>query len=671
MSAQLLFLLSVILYLVGAAAALVARTEKTARIAAGLAALLAAITGLTSALAVLLTGVGFTYQTAGFFPLARFALRCDMLSAFMVGAISLLSAATSLYSLSYLQPYENRGVRVLGFFTNLFLASMLLVVIADSAFYFLIFWELMTLCSYFLVIVEQEKEGIKAGYIYFLMAHAGTLLIMLSFFLFFFYTGSFDFASFRSAALPPFAQGLAFVLAFFGFGVKAGIVPLHMWLPLAHPAAPSHISALMSGIMIKIAIYGIIRIGIDFLAASEWWWGVLILVFGAVTALIGVLYALAERDLKRLLAYSSVENVGIILMGVGVAMVGMPAHQPVIATLGLLAALYHLINHAAFKGLLFLGAGSVVYRLHTKDMEKMGGLAKAMPWTALAFLVGALAVSAVPPLNGFVSEWFTYQSLFTASNLNLAAVRTLAPLVMVVLALTGVLAAMCFVKAYGLTFAGISKSDLAGRAIEVPRAMVAAMGLLAVCAILLGVAAPVVAPYIENVASQLVKGPSLPVASGATVFPANATQASLSMPLVAVLLLALAALPLLIVAVFGGWRAGRRTDETPWACGYGYSTRMAISANSFGQPLRVFLRPLYAARTLFNAPASAVSGYLGRAVTSAFRAESLWENYVTQPITAGAQNLGRQIQVLQMGDIRVYCLYIVVTLALLLIAAVR
>ncbi len=673
MSAQQLWLLTVSLYGIGAVAALAGISGRAAlaRTVSSIAGLLAGLTGLVAAALVLVTGSGFAFSALGPIPFAALVVRVDALSAFMIGVISLLVAATSLYSFSYLDHYDDRAAGVLGLFTHVFVASMFLVVSVDNAFYFLIFWELMTLASYLLVIFDQEEEGIKAGYLYFLMAHAGTLLILFTFLLYYFYAGSFDWNAFRSASLPPFAQNLAFLMAFVGFGVKAGIVPLHVWLPRAHPAAPSHISALMSGVMIKIAIYGIVRVAVDFLGSPEWWWGAVVAGAGGISAVIGVLYALAERDLKKMLAYSSVENVGIILMGIGVGMIGIAVHQPVVAALGFLAGLYHLLNHAVFKSLLFLGAGSVVYRLHTRDMDKMGGLAKAMPWTAALFLVGALAVAAIPPLNGFVSEWFTYQSLFLASRIDVAAVRTIAPLIMVLLAVTGALAAMTFVKAYGIAFSGTPKSPAAEQAREAPAPMIAAMAVLALGAVVLGVGAPLVAPFAANVAAQWLAAPALTVASGMVVFPADAAQATFSAPLVAILLIALASLPFILIAVYGGAGMRRRLDPTPWACGYGYSDRMSLTATAFGQPLRVFLRPLYAARTLFNAPGASAAAYGKRATAFAFRAESLWETYVTQPIAAGAASLGEKIQVLQMGDIRVYCLYIVITLAILLIASVR
>lgn len=673
MLTQQLLLLSVLLYVAGALASLALnRAGKIAIYASGISALAAAGTGMASAVQVLAGGAAFTWEAAGFIPFAKFIIKVDPLSAFMLLVISLLTGATALYSLSYLDEYTGKGAGVMGFFNNLFIASMVLVVISGNAFYFLIFWELMTLASYFLVSFDQEdSEAVKAGFIYLFMAHAGTALIMLAFILFFVYTGTFDFASFRGANLPVFTKSLIFLLAFLGFGAKAGIIPLHIWLPKAHPAAPSNASALMSGVMIKTAIYGILRVSVDFLGASVWWWGFIVLAFGAISAVLGVLYALGEHDIKRLLAYHSVENVGIILMGAGAGMIGIAAGQPVLGVLGILAGLYHLLNHAVFKGLLFLGAGSVIYRTHTKHMEELGGLARRMPWTALAFLVGAVAISAIPPLNGFVSEWFTYQSLFIASTSSILAVRVFAPLFVVMLALTGALAAMCFVKAYGVTFGGPCRSGHAREAREVPVPMLAGMAILAITSILLGVGAPVVAPYIGKVASALLGITAVQVSDGLLVFPANSMQAMLSTPLIAILLVGLATLPLLIVGIQGGFQAGRRIDAEPWACGYKYSPRMAYTATAFAQPLRVLFRPVYSLRTTLDGPGYTVASYFKGAVVYIASVESLWERYIYAPLARGTVYLGKKLQAFQIGNVRLYCLYIIITLVVLLLVTVR
>jgi hydrogenase-4 component B len=647
------------------------RLSRLARVSAGLLGALASGVGLAAA-ARAVNGAAPSLVLPDPLLYGHFTLQLDGLSALMVAMICLLGLATSLYSTSYLGHYPNRNLGVLGGFTNLFLALMLLVVTVANAFYFLIFWEMMTLASYFLVIFESEKrEAIQAGYLYMLVAHAGTALIMLSFFVFFARAGSFDFAAFRQASLSAPLRDLAFVLAFIGFGAKAGMVPLHIWLPRAHPAAPSPVSALLSGVMIKTALYGILRLCVDLLGTPVLWWGLLVLCFGALSAVLGVFYALAERDLKRILAYSSVENVGIILLGIGTGMVGLAVQQPAVALLGFLAALYHALNHSLFKGLLFLGAGALDYGLHTRNLNAMGGLGKRMPWTGLAFLVGVLAVSAVPPFNGFVSEWFTYQAFFAASRGPVFVVRAALPLGAVLLSLAGALAAMVAVKMYGSAFLGPARSERAGQAREVPAAMLAGMILLALGCLFLGLGAPLVAPQLAGVVTSVLHVPPQTVAGGLWVFPADMAQAVLSPPLIALLLLGLLAVPLVVVALYGGYRAGGRIVDDPWACGYGYSSPMSVTASSFDRPIAVTFSAAYRLRAMIQAPWDALTAWALRARDALARAEPLLESVIRQPTTRAVEFVGQHIQALQMGDIRMYCLYIVFTLVVLLVVIFR
>lgn len=662
-----LLLLSVSLFGAAALLSLLFRRFSTvARYISGIAGMAASLVGSLAAIQVFRLGTG-TLELPGLSTLGHFVLQLDGLSAFMVGVISVLGFATSVYSISYAEEYDKRGAGELGFFNNLFIAAMLLVVSVANAFYFLIFWESMTLASYFLVIFEQDKkESVSAGYLYFLIAHIGTALIMLAFFLLYQHTGSFDFSSFRDGTLSLATKNLVFILAFFGFGAKAGIVPFHIWLPRAHPAAPSHASALLSGVMIKTAVYGILRLCVDLLGAPVWWWGFIVLLFGAISAVLGILYALDERDLKRLLAYSSVENIGIILMGVGVGMVGVAIELPALAVLGFLAALYHAINHAVFKGLLFMGAGAVVYRTHTRNMNEMGGLARLMPWTGLLFLIGAISISAIPPLNGFVSEWLLYQSLFMGSLAQLGALRVFGPIAAMLLGLVGAMVAMCFVKAYGTTFTGPARSQHAQQAAEVPGSMLAGMGILALSAIVLGVGAPVVAPFIGGIAAGLAHVPAEFLTNGLQVFPTAASQAALSTPFIVILLACLLIVPLLVVLFLGGFRAGRKFVDEPWACGYGYAPQMSVSATNFAQPMLLAFQPLYGLRGLLQKPLDHIAGFSRKLRDGLPGKEPLLETAVSQPIKSSVQYLGKLIQMLQMGDIRMYCLYIFIALAVLL-----
>jgi len=500
MDALQLLTWSLILYLFASLASLfLLGLDRLAIKLSGITSLVGGVIGIISGITQLHAGVTLVAHFATPFDFADLTLRMDSLSAFMVLVISLLVVVCSLYSLTYMREYEGKGAAAMGFFMNLFIASMVALLVMDNAFWFIVLFEMMSLSSWFLVIARQDKTSINAGMLYFFIAHAGSVLIMIAFLLMGRESGSLDF---RTLSLSPGLASAVFLLAFFGFGAKAGMIPLHSWLPRAHPAAPSHASALMSGVMVKIGIFGILKVAMDLLAQTglPLWWGILVMAIGAISALLGVLYALAEQDIKRLLAWSTVENVGIILLAVGVAMVGLSLHDPLLTVVGLLGALFHLLNHALFKGLLFLGAGAIISRLHTHDMEKMGALAKRMPWTAAACLIGCLAISAIPPLNGFISEWYTWQSLFSLSRVEAVALQLAGPIAMVMLAVTGGLAVMCFVKMYGITFCGAPRSTHAEEAQEVPNTMIVAMLLLAALCVLIALSASWLAPKIMHIA---------------------------------------------------------------------------------------------------------------------------------------------------------------------------
>lgn len=662
-----LLLWSVSLYTAGGFISLLFKQqEKMAIYVAGITAIIGGILGLFSAIPVLMSGETLTYFAQGPFPFAHFVVRLDGLAAFMVMVISLLVTVSALYSLNYVQEYIGRGAWSMGFFLNLFIASMVALVVMDNAFYFIILFEMMSLASWFLVIADQDEKSIRAGLLYFFIAHAGSVLIMIAFFLMWRESGSLDFDSFRQLTLSPAMASVVFLLGFFGFGAKAGMLPLHSWLPQAHPAAPSHASALMSGVMVKIGIFGIIKVGIDLLGATQGWWGIVVLAFGAVSSVLGVMYALAEHDIKRLLAWHTVENIGIILMGVGVGMVGMANDMPVLATIGLLGAIYHLLNHAVFKGLLFLGAGAVIYRVHTRDMDKMGGLAKLMPLTATAFLIGCMAISALPPLNGFVSEWYTYQSLFSMSHDGTFIMRISGPIAIVMLAITGALAAMCFVKVYGVSFCGGPRSEQATHAREVPWTMTTAMLILAAVCVLLGVGASVIAPVLAKVAMSLTAATDVTVAQGAMLVPDSASQAMISPVMTFVLLLGLPVIPLVIYLVFKGKQMDARRKGDAWACGYVWEQDMSVSAGGFTQPLRSMFAPLYRMRKQLD-PSARLARALEVATTGAGKVEPFWDERIIYPLVRGINRFAKRIQCLQGGDFRLYCLYVVAALVVLLV----
>jgi len=384
-----------------------------------------------------------------------FHVRVDALSAFFLLLLGIVSTGISTFAINYFQDEEPGRFAFINLYYHFFLASMALVLLADDAYLFMVAWETMALTSYFLVTLNHKLAPIRsAGFIYLLIAHLGAIAILLSFGVLHGGHGDYTFDALRHAELTPFWTTAAFLLAFFGFGAKAGMLPLHVWLPEAHPAAPSPVSALMSGIMLKTAIYGMVRLIFDLIGDVRWEWGMVVLAIGTITTLFGVLYALMQHDLKRLLAYHSVENIGIILLGLGMSMVFLGFGYPEAGALGLIAALYHTLNHAVFKSLLFLGAGSILHSTGLRNLNDMGGLIHSMPKTAFYFLVGALAISALPPLNGFVSEWLTFQTALQSPILGNGVVRSLVPLAAAALALAGALTAMCFVKVYGIAFLG-------------------------------------------------------------------------------------------------------------------------------------------------------------------------------------------------------------------------
>lgn len=530
-------------------------------------------------------------------PLLELSLRLDRLAAFFLVMISLVGLATSVYALGYVTEYYGKvSMGTLGSLYNGFLLSMTLVVLADNAFFFLILWELMSVTSYFLVVTEHEKNEVRyAGLFYLVMTHIGTAFIILTFLVLFQNAESFSFEAFRQSGhtVPERLGTVVFLAALIGFGTKAGIVPLHVWLPYAHPTAPSHVSALMSGVMVKTAIYGLIRVYFDFLDGEfPWWWGVVVLVVGTVSALLGVMYALMQHDLKKLLAYSSVENIGIILMGIGAGMIFSAYGFPELAALGIIAGLYHTLNHAVFKSLLFLGAGSLLYATHTRNMEEYGGLLKRMPWTGLFFLIGAVAISALPPTNGFVSEWLIFQNLFLAYQIPDILLDILLPIAAAMLALSGGLALACFAKAFGISFLALPRGSHAKHAQETPIPMRIGLGGLAVMCLVLGMGPIFVIPVLDQVSAEFL-GVSVAerilTMDGWALTTAN--FASVSMPALAIMLLALSGVGLLFAHLLGG-KLQSRSYKT-WGCGLNVTSRMEYTATGFAQPIKRMFSTVY------------------------------------------------------------------------------
>jgi hydrogenase-4 component B len=503
------------------------------------------------------------------------------------------------------------------------------------------------------------------------MTHGGLVLLMAALLLLGAGAPSTGFADLRAGAtaLPAGVRNAVFVLALLGFGSKAGVVPLHVWLPLAHPAAPSHVSALLSGVMIKMGVYGVARVALDLLGGGPPWWGGVVLAVGAVSALLGVLYALMEHDLKRLLAYHSVENVGIIFLGLGAGLMFQSYDLESLAILGFVAGLYHTLNHACFKGLLFLGAGAVLHATHTRNMEELGGLIRGMPRTALCFLVGAAAISGLPPLNGFVSEWLVFQALLGGSQLPRPELAPLMALAVAMLALTSGLAAACFVKAFGITFLAIPRSDHAARAREVPRAMWLPMGALAVACVALGVAPTLVIPVIGGVMAGLGGLPegAIPAMRGLTV----AVPGAVGTIAPAVLAAGLALVPLAVVTAFRLGAADRRLRRgDTWGCGrIGQTPRMEYTATAFAEPLRRVFAELYRPTEDLSIDFHPESRYFVQSIAYRSEVHPWFERRLYTPAVSLFRRTAFGVRRLQAGSLHLYLLYMVLALVALLMVA--
>ena len=671
-------------YGLGALASLASlRKERLANLLGFGSAALAGLAGTAGALGLLLRGggsapVGFDLWPS-LVPYVQLTVRFDPLGAFFVLIVSVLAVALSLYSFGYVRGfYGRKKVGVLAAFYNALLLATTLVFTSANAFFFLIAWEIMALAAYCLISFEHEKpETRNGGVLYFVMSHIGTGCLILGFLLLFQAAGGtspddYSFERFRSlgAELTPGRRDAAFLLFLVGFGVKAGVIPFHIWLPEAHPVAPSNISALLSGVLIKTGIYGLTRVLFDFLGTPPNWWGVTLLTLGTISAVLGVLYALMEHDLKRLLAYHSIENIGIILMGLGAALMFLHTNHPVLAALALIAGLYHTLNHAIFKALLFLGAGAVLQATHTRNMEEMGGLIKSMPKTALFFLIGAVAISALPPLNGFVSEWLTYQSLLQGFGTTTSLVWLMFPLSGAMLALTGALAAACFVKAFGITFLAQPRSEAARHARESPSTMLWGMGLLTGACVFLGLFPALFLKVFDPITQQLLSRPlpeHLSLVNGLVL--GNSLELGGTVSTIGILLTGLCLLPIpFVLWLFFGRRASVRIGPT-WDCGLkGLTPQMEYTATGFSKPIRMIFKALFRPRREVQREYD-YSPYFAKALRFESHIEEPFVTRVYRPLNRGILRLSRRMRALQAGSIQAYLIYIFVTLLLLLTLA--
>ena len=597
-----------------------------------------------------------------------FHLRVDPLAGFFLMLLGSVAAGISVYACGFFREEAPGRLALITLQYHVFLASMAFVILADDAYLFMVAWETMALSSYFLVTTDHQRPAIRsAGFLYLLIAHLGALAILLCFGVMHGGLGDYTFDALRAAELEPKWATLAFLLAFFGFGAKAGMVPLHVWLPEAHPAAPSPVSALMSGIMIKTAIYGMVRVIYDLIGGVRWEWGMLVLVVGAGTTLFGVLYALMQHDLKRLLAYHSVENIGIILMGLGMSMVFLGFGHAAAGILGLIAALYHTLNHAVFKGLLFLGAGSILHSAKLRNLNDMGGLIHSMPKTAFYFLIGALAISALPPLNGFVSEWLTFQTALQAPVLQNGVVRSLLPLFAAVLALAGALTAMCFVKVYGIAFLGRSRQSATAAPPAAERAHDAGnlerfgMAWLAAGCFVLGLFPTSFLLMLNRVGVSLT-GHGVPdealESNWLWLVPTASAQSSYSPLIFLIVIVGVTLLTFLLVRHF---YHGRVRFADPWDCGFPDQTpRMQDTADAFGQSIRHVFGPLYLMQRRMPAPDDPAPRFF-------LKIEDRHWVLLYLPIARLTAFLSSKIGLLQRGRISIYLLYSFFTLIGLLV----
>lgn len=593
-----------------------------------------------------------------------FHLRLDSLSAFFLVLLGGAGFGISLFSAGYFRhQMDGKTLGLLCLEYHIFLASMVLVFLADDAYLFMVAWETMALSSYFLVTTDHKIPEIrKAGYLYLLIAHVGAISILLAFGVMQSGQGThaYTFAWMRQAHLTEFWASITFLLALFGFGAKAGVLPMHVWLPDAHPAAPSPVSAMMSGIMLKTAIYGILRVTFDLLGTQLWWWGVIALALGLATALFGVMFAAVQGDMKRLLAYSSIENIGIILVGIGLTIIAHAYGKGSLAALALTATLYHAINHAFFKGLLFLGTGSVLHATGERNLGRLGGLIHRMPWVAFLMLIGALAIAGLPPLNGFVSEWMLLQAFLLSPGLPQPYLNMLIPVATAAIAMAAALSAYVMVKFYGVIFLGQPREEKLSQAHDAGWLERIGLGWLALGCLVLGLAPVSVIFQLDYVTHALI-GQTLGNTAAASgwlfLTPVSPERASYS-PVY--FLLVIVTVVLVTFVAVRHFYHGRVRRAPAWDCGFPEQTaRMQDTAEGFGQPIRQIFEPFFRIEREVPSPFDKAPRYHGRTE------DKVWY-FLYLPIARAVEMFSSLIGLLQHGRINIYLMYSFVTLLVLL-----
>lgn len=594
-------------------------------------------------------------------PQLPFHLRLDGLSCFFLMLIGGVSAGVSAFAAGYFRKGEGTPPGLICLEYHVFLASIAMVVIADDAYVFMVVWETMAFSSFFLVMANHRIPEIRnAGYLYMLVAHIGALGILLCFGVLQANTGDYTFANMRSQHLSPFWGSVAFVLAVFGFGAKAGLLPLHAWLPEAHPAAPSPFSALMSGVMLKIALYGILRVSFDLLQTRIWWWGVLLMAIGLATALFGVVFSTVQVEMKRLLAYSSIENVGLMCAGFGLSLLFSAYGMKALSALALTAALYHLLSHAFFKSLLFCSTGAVLHATGERSLGKLGGLIRYMPWVAWPTLIGVLACAGLPPLGGFVAEWLLLQSFLFTTGLPSSFLNMLVPVLAALIALIAALSGYTMVKYFGVIFLGQPREEKLARAHDAGRWERIGMLWLAASCVVLGLFPNQVISVIDPVTQLLVSaGLAQAVAeNGWLLVPVSIERASYAPSIFLLGVLASFGIAFLLVRKL---YHGRLRRVAPWDCGYPWqNARMQDTAEGFGQPIRQIFEPMFRMQRQLPTPFDEQPRY---AVTVE---DPLW-HWLYLPIATLVERCSKVIGLLQQGRIAVYLMYSFVTLITVLL----
>ena len=591
-----------------------------------------------------------------------FHLRLDALSSFFLFLLGATSAGISIYAAGYFRKSEGSALGLQCLLYHAFLTSMAFVLLANDGYAFMVAWETMALSSFFLVTWDHRHAEIRrAGYLYLLIAHIGAVAILLAFGVMAGSAGDYTFDAMREFAGSEFWKTVAFLLALFGFGAKAGLLPLHAWLPEAHPAAPSPVSALMSGVMLKTAIYGLLRVNFDLLHAHTWWWGMLLLLVGLATALFGVVFSAVQTDMKRLLAYSSIENIGLIVLALGLTLIFRAFGMTAYAALALTAMLYHCLNHAFFKSLLFLATGSVLHATGERNLGKLGGLIRQMPWVAWLALIGVLASAGMPPLNGFVSEWLLLQSFLFTSGVPHGYLNMLLPLFAAAIALIAALAGFTMVKFFGVIFLGQPREEKLAQAHDASRLSRLGLLWLAAGCVLLGLMPNVVIALLDPVIYLLLgSGRQLEAHAGNWLFlaPFHADRASYS-PII--FFCGIAALTLLSWFVVRRRYHGRAKRVPAWDCGFPLQTgRMQDTAEGYGQPIRRVFSPFFKRTRQHPSPFDSQPRY--RSIVE----DPLWY-WLYLPVAWIVERLTRVVDFLQRGRIAIYLMYSFITLITLLV----